>query len=717
MRFLLRVALLAVLALVLGCGAEPTQPIAELTLRVGDAAQTEPIVLPIHLTGRLPREKVTFSLAAKPTLLPDLRGRALVLANPHLTEKARLFVGGLEMFALNEVGSGAYRHPGPQAWRIPRELTQGPTLDIELVVEHGWLQGAYLDTIPRLSATEDGDVRFRLVRVLNEIGCTAALATCLPFAFMSIVLFLLDRRRKEHCWLAIYYLAASILPAFLLGHTQYILGSYDGRVLSVSIAVLVIAGISFTRSVFGLGLPLRAYSVLLAIVVLIAIFGANVYGKYGILVPAVVAVVVVSVAHHILTMGLRRRTTRYRHSFVILLAWGMLLLSLASDVPPWLALGEPFEGLRVAPWCITVASLFQILGVARDLVLTGRQGEQLNLELAARVELLESQKAQIQVLNDELRRQIKGRSQNISAMLTSMGAVVGAQRLAPGEVVEERYRVIGVVGEGGMGCVYEVERLADKRRLALKVLTHVSSGVELARFAREAQIASSVDDPNVVAILDVDIAKAGYLFLVMELVRGVSLASRRERFGDVAWALPVLRGVASGLAGIHARAVVHRDLKPGNVLLSDEGDPDTTIVKISDFGISTFVRENDVSTMRLDDGPELTVTGAVIGTPHYMAPEAARGGKSAQPSADVFSFGVLAFEVLTGKRPFKHPPAVALLKESTLPGPPASLAESCPGLDPAVAALLDRALAMAPDERPTAGQIADALAVATGARA
>jgi serine/threonine-protein kinase len=249
------------------------------------------------------------------------------------------------------------------------------------------------------------------------------------------------------------------------------------------------------------------------------------------------------------------------------------------------------------------------------------------------------------------------------------------------------------------------------------VLTRVSSGLELARFAREAQIASSVDDPNVVGILDVDVASTGYLFLVMELVRGVPLSKRKERFGDLLWALPVLRNVARGLAAIHAKGVVHRDLKPGNVLLEEDADH-APIVKISDFGISTVVEESDVATMRLDasEEPDLTVTGAIMGTPVYMAPEAAHGAKTISAAADVFSLGVLAFELCTGERPYTEPPAVSAMKNAPMPAPPAPLASRAPGLDARVATVLDRALSLSPEARPAAQEIADVLTAALASK-
>jgi serine/threonine-protein kinase len=258
------------------------------------------------------------------------------------------------------------------------------------------------------------------------------------------------------------------------------------------------------------------------------------------------------------------------------------------------------------------------------------------------------------------------------------------------------------------------------------VVTAATDPMVLARAAREAQLASEVRHPNVVTIVDVDVSTEGYLFLVMELVDGRSLREERERFGEAAWAVPVLGQIARGLAAIHARGIVHRDLKPANVLLAGPAGDTAAVVKIADFGIANVAPEeapspsapslgDDAPTavdhkMPPTTDPTITATGDLLGTPHYMAPEIVPlGVKAAQPPADVFAFGVIAFEMLAGRRPYETMPTFLGL---ALAPPPPSFATLAPSLPAATATLLDRCLARDPGDRPSAAELADALLAA-----
>ena len=156
-------------------------------------------------------------------------------------------------------------------------------------------------------------------------------------------------------------------------------------------------------------------------------------------------------------------------------------------------------------------------------------------------------------------------------------------------MVENRYRVIKELGSGGMGTVYEIERITDGKHFALKALAGGGDAQARARFAREAQIVANVNHPNVVSIVDVDVAKSGFIFLVMELVEaGTTLSDVRRRNRDVPWTLGVLAQVAEGIDAIHGAGIIHRDLKPGNILLSRGADGRKPLVKITDFGISSL---------------------------------------------------------------------------------------------------------------------------------
>jgi serine/threonine-protein kinase len=244
----------------------------------------------------------------------------------------------------------------------------------------------------------------------------------------------------------------------------------------------------------------------------------------------------------------------------------------------------------------------------------------------------------------------------------------------------------------------------------------MSGGTDvLARFAREAEAVSTVNHPNVVSILDIDVGQHGELFIVMERVAGSALDAHRRHFGDRAWALPLLGQLARALAAIHAAGVVHRDLKPGNILVDG-----AHVIKVADFGIA-MVRRGDTPAHAAEDGSstqldrparpwtaraaasELTQTGMIMGSPFYMAPETVRGAQVTS-QADIFSFGIIAFEMLTGQRPFEQP-----IERMTPFRAPTSLRLLCGDLPGDLPELIDRSLALDPTKRPTAEALARAL--------
>ena len=213
-----------------------------------------------------------------------------------------------------------------------------------------------------------------------------------------------------------------------------------------------------------------------------------------------------------------------------------------------------------------------------------------------------------------------------------------------GSVVDNRYEVLSVLGEGGMGIVYEIRHRALGKRFALKALRKdlATDGEIAARFIQEARTAASVSHPGLVEITDFGSLRTGQPFFVMELLEGQSLASLIRSGGPVPArrAVDIIRQVAEALGAAHERSIIHRDLKPDNIHISPvEGGRDR--VTIVDFGLA-----------RVIGASRLTRAGMVFGTPHYMSPEQAMG-EVTDHRADVYALGVVMYEMFTGSVPFE----------------------------------------------------------------
>jgi serine/threonine-protein kinase len=211
-------------------------------------------------------------------------------------------------------------------------------------------------------------------------------------------------------------------------------------------------------------------------------------------------------------------------------------------------------------------------------------------------------------------------------------------------VLRDRFRLVHPLGEGGMGVVWEAIDVTTRERRALKFLKDdKQSPVVEKRFLREAESANAIRHPNILHIDEVVFDDDGTPVFVMELLEGESLAGRLAREGTltVGQTSAILRHVASALAAAHSARVVHRDLKPDNVFICRERDHSIGI-RVLDFGIA---RKFDLPTEKL------TLTGTLVGTPHYMSPEQAAGERDVDPRSDVWSFAVIAFECFTGTTP------------------------------------------------------------------
>ncbi len=305
--------------------------------------------------------------------------------------------------------------------------------------------------------------------------------------------------------------------------------------------------------------------------------------------------------------------------------------------------------------------------------------------------------------SDEVRSSATRRSAPSEAGAASR-ASGGRSSLAPGTLLEGSYRIEAEIGRGGSGVVYRAKHVTLGRSFAVKVVSDESSmDPELAlRLVQEARTASAIEHDHIVDVTHLGRDASGRVFVVMELLRGEDLAQRIDRqvaSGSPRW-LPdgevreIVAQVLSALIAAHGAGVVHRDLKPGNVYLAERGG--RRVVKLVDFGMSKVARA-DASSLRL------TKTGQVIGTPLYMAPEQSRAEGEVDERADVYSLGVILYEMLAGEVPF---PATSLyecvLLHATAAPPP--LAERRPDLPAGVAALVHRCLEKDPDRRVESAQ-------------
>ncbi|MDX2015388.1 MAG: serine/threonine-protein kinase [Myxococcaceae bacterium] len=277
---------------------------------------------------------------------------------------------------------------------------------------------------------------------------------------------------------------------------------------------------------------------------------------------------------------------------------------------------------------------------------------------------------------------------------TNAPGAARAPGFGPGQLVGQRYRLGDVLGRGGMSTVFHArdEELGDE--VALKVF-EASSGLEaLERFRREIKLARDIVHPHVVRVFDLGLHE-GDRYLTMELIDGVDLRQAVTRSPPLATRLDWVIQACKGLSAAHERGVVHRDVKPANLLITDRG-----VVKVTDFGVA---RHRDVTT-------ELTTPGLVVGTAQYMAPEQIRGARELSFAADLYALGVVAYRLVTGHLPFPQTELVALFMAHLEAAPP-PLRTWVPELPSAIEDVILRCLEKRPEDRwPSALALADALA-------
>jgi len=261
-----------------------------------------------------------------------------------------------------------------------------------------------------------------------------------------------------------------------------------------------------------------------------------------------------------------------------------------------------------------------------------------------------------------------------------------------GTTLQSRYRLQRLLGQGGMGAVYEAVQIPLNKRVAVKVMARALAANQeaLARFRREADVTSQLGHPHIVQVFDFGETPTGEPYLVMEYLEGEDLEQRLARVGrfSLAATVKVVKQVASALAATHARGIVHRDLKPGNIFLQKlEGEDD--FVKVVDFGISKV----HMATTRL------TGEKAVLGTPGYMSPEQANGRvDDIDRRTDEWSLACIAYEMLAGHPPFRGDDASAVIYQ-IIYRKQTPVTQAAPQLPPQVEHVLARALSKAQGDR------------------
>lgn len=247
-----------------------------------------------------------------------------------------------------------------------------------------------------------------------------------------------------------------------------------------------------------------------------------------------------------------------------------------------------------------------------------------------------------------------------------------------GHTLDDKYRLEAQLGIGGMGTVYRARHLLIDRPVAVKVLNprFVEDEAARTRFQREARAAGRLQHTNAVTVTDYGQTQDGYVYIVMELLEGRTLRDilAKEAPLDAARSVSIMLQVAAAVAAAHEAGIIHRDLKPANIFIVQRAEV-PSVVKVLDFGIAKLAAES----LEEDDIKALTQVGAMIGTPRYMSPEQCDGAELT-PAADVYSLGVILYEMLSGAVPFSGstPLAIAMKHTSELPRSPREFVASIP---------------------------------------
>ncbi|HEX7177900.1 MAG TPA: serine/threonine-protein kinase [Pyrinomonadaceae bacterium] len=303
--------------------------------------------------------------------------------------------------------------------------------------------------------------------------------------------------------------------------------------------------------------------------------------------------------------------------------------------------------------------------------------------------------------------------EDANTLCPSDGSVLKRQDELVGQTLAGKYRIEEKLSEGGMGCVYRATHVLMEKTLAVKVLHPALAADDniVARFTREARAASRISHPHAITVTDFGEAENGVVFLVMEYLRGRTLKEviRSEGPMPLKRAAEIVRQMAGALEAAHNEGVVHRDLKSDNIMLDET--PGGDWAKVLDFGIAKIKETAE------NQDPELTAPNLIIGTPQYMSPEQCSGASKIDARSDIYSFGIIVYEMLAGHVPFTgDSPTEVMMMQMQEAAP--SLHTERDDLPASVDAVVQRALAKNPDHRfQNAGELSGAFASAASADA
>jgi tRNA A-37 threonylcarbamoyl transferase component Bud32 len=370
---------------------------------------------------------------------------------------------------------------------------------------------------------------------------------------------------------------------------------------------------------------------------------------------------------------------------------------------------EPGNPLPVT-WLFVAFGVFTSYGAVLreraevELFATSAQLQDLNAELSDRVDAqvaeIVRRAAEVDALNAQLQLKVQERSRELAAALRRLAESTpsASTALQPGDALGERLRIIALLGQGGMGAVYLAEDTVLRSQVAVKLMRSAHADrAALHRFLAEAEAAAAIPDPGVVKPLHVDITDDGRFYLIMEYVHGLALS--RNLIATPGEAAQVGAALAGVLAASHAHGVVHRDVKPSNVLLCDD-DP---AVRVLDFGLAKIVDDER-------EALDASATGQLIGTPRYVSPEQIERPGEVGAATDVYSVGVILHELIAGAPPFVGK-TIAEQLAAHLHMPTPRLTGASPALADAVASCLHKD----PAARPTAAALAATLRACAGA--